>query len=230
MLPIISEISFWGISVKKEIEKAKEEIKSVVSNQTIIHNNFNSSPADSSEIKEKREEEAREDEAQQAVATTKAKTVSAKASVITERQKKIQEVEKLVQQFLKDKFQENFRPSMKLSTTKEGPGLVLDGLIYENSQIKEIIEIKYISSENFEPFFFIASRFINKLIKLGIKLPVRFLIISEHMTKVKANMLNDQLVKIDYANRSLYYNISASKAQYFKINNNKLIEVKIDEN
>ena len=59
--------------------------------------------------------------------------------------------------------------------------IIVDGVIYRGVAIGEIIEIKFITKMSFENFFYIAWRYIKKISKFGLRIPIRFIIVSEYL-------------------------------------------------
>ncbi len=240
LFPIISEVSIFGINVKKDIEDAKNELKSSIAEIKNEINfkptiNFNPpTPATDQEYKKKVENEAREDikesekkenrkfVAVEQVGTEKRTSHNQKAQ---ERLDKVLSIEKLVLDNLISIHGLDFRPQMKLSDESSERKIVVDGLIIKNDRIAEVVEIKFTSSRSFEAFYFIAARYRNRLHKLfGWKIPIRFIVVSETMDQPQAALIKSQLDKLNF-DRSLISGLPIIKADFFKYTGSELIKI-----
>ena len=145
-----------------------------------------------------------------------------------ERQIRISSIESLVNDYFIKKFGDSYKPQIKIEDVNSGKKIVTDAIIEKpDKKIAEIIEIKAIGLKSMDSFYFIASRFIQKLQKLGIRYPVRFVIISEFMDKDLAISVQKQIHHIGFA-KALGATIPSVRASFFKLENESLEEIVFD--
>lgn len=225
MLPIVSEISLLGVNVKKDIEDAKNEIKSSIADiKNEIKNNINIQPtinfgtpipASTQEVKEKIGEEFKETaEALNAkndkknkksflLASTSPKKKLSRSEKAQERIDKLFSLEEKVLVYYSSLYGELFKPHMKLVDEETEKEIIVDGLLFgDGESIKEIFEIKYTSAANLSPFFFIGNRYLSKIRKSGLRIPVRFIVVSDSMNPSTAKAIKEEFVKIIYGGQS----------------------------
>lgn len=178
LFPIISEISLFGINVKKDIQEAKDEIKrsiAEIKNNVVINNYVKASKE---EYRNKTIEEI-EDEIKESgdVNETEQKKET--------RLQKTQNIEKIVFEKLKKEFDQRFAPEIKVS---DGflEEMVLDGVSYDTREdggreITKIFEIKFITRKSVEKRLkFIVLEYIKRINKVLYKVPpVEFIVVSE---------------------------------------------------
>lgn len=247
LFPIISEVSIFGINVKKDIENATNELKTEIkSSFAEIKNsinfqptiNFNNPlPASPEEYKEKVTNEVSEDKEVVSTNTKKEskslrltkEEVEKKTSSnekVKERLENIFRIEKIVSSYLTEIYGENFKPQMKISDPETEKKVIADGVIIENNRLTEVIETKYVSSpKSIESFFFTANRFITKLYRLGWRLPVHFVIVSELMNQDMTILFEKEFNKLNFirATNSSYPKI---KIDLLKLEDEKISLVK----
>ncbi len=248
LFPIISEISVFGLNVKKDIDSAKNEIKSQLSElRNTINNSQNQTvnvhtiavPAKKEDIEEKKREEISNEKIRPesknnnnsvsiSKDTTQKKIGSSEKA--KERQDRISKVEKLVNEYFISQYGESYKPQIKIEDVDSGAKVVTDAVIQKSdNKIAEIIEIKLIGEKSPDSFYFATSRFIQKLQKLGIKYPLRFVVVSEFMDKELAGAVKIQIHHFGSA-RSLGANIPKITAVFFKLNGEytQIEEIKLD--
>lgn len=240
LFPIISEISLFGINVKKDIEAAKNEIKSHIAEiknhinyQPII--NLNSAPAAPKEYEKKIKEEIQE-ESKQALKNKITGEISItpnnderKTSVnekTQERLNKLLSVEKSINEILRSKFGDNYKTQIKLENQATAHKIIVDGLVLKDGSIEEIIEIKFITAKSFDHFYFVALRFIGKVFRVGMRVRVRFIIVSESMDITSAMAIKEQIDKLNF-NKSIIKNLPSVVVDFYRLENESLVEVKI---
>lgn len=232
LLPIISEISILGVNVKKDIEAAKNEIKGYITDiknnnnfQPII--NVNSTPVDNREYEEKTREEAIEviqsEKDEDAVTDTAIKNEDA----IKERLEKINIVEALIQEKLKRTYGFSYKPQIKIEDEFSKRKLILDGAIYENDEIIEVIEIKFITMKSIDRLFFIASNFLKKIYNFGFRDPVkiRMIVVSESIDEGTALGIRKDILKINYS-RKFGHGAPHIDVETYTFNSGQLSELK----
>lgn len=251
LFPIVSEVSIFGVNVKKEIETAKNEIKSHIATiKTEIQSNldfrqtFNFNPipvpAKTEEYKAKIKDEAREDIGDDRAKGEKTAFLISESphekrtsdnKKALERIYKIMAIEKLISDQLQILYGEKYKPQMKLEDENRKEKIITDALILrdDNKGIKEIVEIKFITSRSFESFYYVANRFIARIMKLGISIPVRFIVASEQMNIEGANILKNQLNKLNN-NRIINSRLPIVSGTFFKFEGKQLIEIKANSN
>ena len=256
LFPIISEISLFGINVKKDIETAKNEIKSYVNdikneirnqnnlNQTI--NNYSSVPANKDEYKEKAireiksEDVAKAEEVEKREQDQKHKRKDKTYNFIKEpieqkktdnvkvqdRLNKIAKIETLVGNILKSVYGERYKPQMKIIDTDTGETLVVDGVIYKEDllNIAEIVEIKFITRISFSRFYYLALDYAKKLFKFGLKISIRYILVSEDIDDSYARDIKEQVTRINYF-RSINRPLAHMEVQTFSFDGVQLKEL-----
>lgn len=239
LFPIISEISLFGINVKKDIESVKTELKSQLTEiKNSISNHQNQTvtvhtvavPADKREIEQKQKEDVVEEKQINKSSSvsisqnTEEKKVGSSEKAV-ERQRRIANVESLVNTFFSNKYGESYKPQIKIEDVNSGKKVVTDAIIERpDKKIAEIIEIKAIGLKSMEDFYFPASRFIQKLQKLGVRYPVRFVVVSEFMDKELALSLQKQIHHIGFA-KALGANIPRVSATFLRLDEGEVQEI-----
>lgn len=111
-----------------------------------------------------------------------------------DRYTKVSKIESIIQTSLIEKYGDRYKPQIKLSI--EGKNIIIDGVLYSKKSGKATaIEIKYISSKNYDALRFIIARFKEKLYLFGIR---RLIVIV-----VGENLLQEDAIKIQEANLNL---------------------------
>ncbi|MCK4474082.1 hypothetical protein KAU40_02365 [Candidatus Parcubacteria bacterium] len=240
LFPIISEVSIFGINIKKDLEDFKNEIKGHILDiknhinfQPII--NVTTVPANEKEYKQKAIEEIKEDVKieEQKLTEKKPKRFSisegkyqkaTSSEKMQDRLKKIAIIEKLIEDIFKA-LGENYKSQIKITDSDSKKDIIVDGVIYRGVAIGEIIEIKFITKMSFENFFYIAWRYIKKISKFGLRIPIRFIIVSEDLDEKSVNLIKEQVEKL---NSSIELNPALPRAslQLFLFKDNVLNEMK----
>ena len=111
---------------------------------------------------------------------------------VLERFAKTLRVEELVQQRLKEKYLDLYKPSVRISSGDKGT--VVDGLVYSKKEkIHSAIVIKYVSSKNFDAIKFIVARKLRQLWSIGVK-RLTLVLVSDSFTQEEAlKIYNDNL-------------------------------------
>ncbi len=201
LFPIISEISIFGLNVKKDIEIAKNEIKGYIADiknnnnfQPII--NVSSAPVDPKEYEEKTRKEVLQgiESEEEAIGTVK------NDNTVEERLQKIKTVEEFVNQKLYKLYGDNYKPQIKIENEVSKRKLILDGAIYENDEIIEVVEIKFITKISFESFYFIALNFLKKIYNFGFRDPIKIkmIVVSESLDERVALSIAKDILKLNY--------------------------------
>ncbi len=236
LFPIINEISFFGISIKKELENVKNEIKGYI---TEIKNNNNFQPTinvsttavDPKEYKEKTLAEMKQiiKSEEESLWETPQHTVENKIGddiaipVLTDRLNKIIVVEGLIAKDLEQRYGQNYRPQIRIKDQLSDKSMIIDGAIYDGEEIVEIVEIKFITKKSFERFYFIAFGYLKKMFRFGFRYPVkiRMIVVSEEIDETFAQRLKDEVVKVNF-NRSLGNNSPHIDSEVYKLTNGNL--------
>lgn len=246
LFPIISEVSIFGISLKKEIESVKSEVKSgfaEIKNSIQNHQsqviNFNPpTPASKNDIRKKLNEDVSDEVSipndiikkeitDIPLALEKSETTEEKSLRVKERYDRIIRIEGLVKKYFEEKYNDKYKAQMKFTDSKMEKKIVVDGiLLNEKSEICELIEIKTISTKSFENFFFLIMNFIKKLQKLNMDYPVRFVVVSEEMNRDHVSLLQRQVYQIGYAVKT-GSKLPRVKLTCFKISDKGLEEITI---
>jgi hypothetical protein len=230
LFPIISEISLFGINVKKDLEAVKDEIKHSIADiknhvnfQPVI--NLNTAPAEATEYQEKIEEEAK-DQKSETIETQTERTASAvgwktiasmpisfsqgskdQATEKEQTPKSKERLEKIlrIENFFLDKFKteygESFCQKMKITNDLSGKSIIVDGLIYREGMISEIVEVRFITTGSFEHIFYVISNFLKRTLRLGIKIPVRFIFVSEEMNTEAVEYISEEIRKLNFTKK-----------------------------
>lgn len=246
LFPIISEVSIFGVSIKKDLENFKNEIrghvldiKNHINFQPII--NVTTTPANEKEYKQKAIEEIKEDVKieeekleEKKITEKKSKRFSfskgksqriTSSKKIEDRFKKIAIIEKSIEKTLKS-LGKNYKSQIKITDLDSKKDMIVDGMIYrDDSGISEIIEIKFITKMSFENFFHIAQHYIKKISKFGLRIPIRFIVVSEDLNEKSANIVKEQVERL---NSFIELNplLPRASLQLFLFKNNKLNEIK----
>lgn len=242
LFPIVSEMSLLGVSVKKDIEKVKDEVRSWMTEiKNIIQNNnnrqnnsvnfYNSPVATKKEVESNREQEIQEESKIQEELNTEILSSSTKIKKIEEKTKeekkkireekllKIKTIEKEVwNYFLNQNI--NFRKHIKIEDNN-GKNIILDGIITGEDGEEKIVEIKLVGPSGWTSvLYFIMLDFLEKLGRYNIDKDVIFVIVSENMdTKMITNIQNE-FIKVKWNYRiNKRINISGI---FFKFENNKI--------
>lgn len=142
-----------------------------------------------------------------------------------ERHARNQKIEKLVNEYLTKQHGINYQAQIKIADVNSDKKIITDGVVFkENKKISEIVEIKIISAKGLEAFYFVASRFIQKLQKLGLKNAVRFIVVSEVMDQGIAQTIEKQVQQIRFA-KVVGAFVPSIRTNFFKLENNELEEV-----
>ncbi len=244
LFPIISEISIFGLNVKKDIESVKNELKGQLTDiKNSINNNQNQTvhihtvPADKNEIEQKQKEEVTEeakslndinDKTNLSLSlNTEVRKIGSSEKAL-ERYVRTQKIEKLVNEYLTKLHSTNYRAQIKIADVNSDKKIITDGVVFkENNKISEIVEIKTISVKGLEAFYFVASRFIQKLQKMGLKNTVRFIVVSEVMDQEIAHALVRQVKQIRFT-KVVGALVPSIRTNFFKLENDQLEEVIIE--
>lgn len=127
---------------------------------------------------------------------------------------KVQRIETLVQHRLKEKYQDRYKASVRISNGERRT--IVDGLIYsKKGNIQSAVEIKFITSKNFDVIKWIIARKLRQLLQIGIKRLV-LVLVSDSFTQ-------EDVVKI--------YNDNVHQAQiyFYNLEGWNLIEVEVPE-
>lgn len=240
LFPIISEVSIFGINVKKGIESAKNELKSSIAdikNEMKSYVNYqptiflNTSPADKKDIEKKAEGEIKEEKNNLSkedktflLSSNQDEQRISSNEKMKERLEKILHIEKSVNKNLLDLHGENYKPQMKIENESLTQRVIADGLIFKNGSISEIVEIKFITAKSFDRFYFIAFNFIKRIIKAGLPIPIYFIVVSESMGTVGALLIKKQINQLRL-NRTISQNMPPVRVECFKWESNKLIKI-----
>ena len=245
LYPLFSEITLFGISVKKEIDNLrneiknyffefKSEIKNDVKVQPII--NVNNQQAKPQEYKEKVKEEAKEilgkKTSQVTIEKVDQKIYKPKTDYMKEKIKKIFFIEKKITAMMKEKYGKDFSPHIKFENNL-GNKLIVDGIIFDETGIvNEIIEIRFITTRSFEAFKYVAGRFLKKIIKFGLyNTNLRLIVVSEEITSVDAQKIKDDIGLINLVKPSVdNKTIPKLNIEFYRLDKNQLIVVKPTKN
>jgi hypothetical protein len=227
LFPIINEFSFGGISIKKDLEKATNEIKSQINeikNNINIQNYF-SPEASKAKVKDYEEKIVKENIAN----VLEKKELDIKAGKLFKLEesefRKTLKIEETVMNELQEKYGDLFKSKMQLKDKLSKRKLVVDGLIFnENKSIKEIVEIKAI--KGYQTFFYTAMNFLKKTFKLGLEIPIRFIVVSEDMNLDIAENLKNQINHLKTI-RKFNSKVSSINISFYCVDrvSNKLIEI-----
>ncbi|KKQ79461.1 MAG: hypothetical protein UT03_C0053G0006 [Candidatus Moranbacteria bacterium GW2011_GWD2_38_7] len=226
LFPIISEINIGGISVKKDIEDAKKEIKEQIGeikNEIRNHINFNpiinvhTEKAKENEIEEKLKNEIRkEGNVDVSVESYKKGKIISTSEKVQNRINELRKVEDLVNKILVERFGENYRAQIKIINSL-GKKFIADGAVFEDNKIREIVEIKFITSKSIEAFKYIAGRYVNKIVELGIKRSaVRFVLVSKDMNQEFAQNIKIQMVFNEFIKNVFEHALPTINTEFYK--------------
>ncbi len=244
LYPLFAEITLLGINVKKEIEEAKTELKAFISD---IHNsntfqpviNISTSRANSQEYQKKAEQDiAIEEKEERGEVVTYdeptfrfEETERNQAEPVSEAAKRRLQrtlmVEKEVSNLMTRQWMGQYQSQVKITEHTKGKSIIVDGVLYEgdvSGPIKEIVEIKLITEKSFPNFHYILSRTVNRLYRFGLRIPVRFIVVSEEMNTLVAKDIIKQLTGLinESLSNSLWEKITI---EFFKFEEGKLIKV-----
>jgi len=245
IFPLVKEINILGVNFKQEIEDVKREVKdSINSLKMELKNNINFQPiinlttgkANEEEIEDKIQGETKDIGKKENSALTVSKNEENEKAPLKEyalqRFNKIKKVEELVFKKLTEKYGDDFVSNLKVENNF-GKKIILDGVLLKNNKPNTIIEIKYISIKSLEALKYIGSRYIKRLLNVGMKLPINFIIVSDEINETDAYK-----IKRDFNFISFVKNISADSSlpkittEFYKFDNGNLvmIEPKAAEN
>lgn len=240
-LPLFSEISFGGFTFKKELEKVSDDIKKEIlslklENKSESNNRVNISieveKAEKKEYEEKLSKEAKENgnsKVELSVEHEQKRQAVPKSEMAQSRLEKINRIEELVRERMIKEHGENYSPEMKIENNL-GKKIILDGIVfYRENKIKEIVEIKFISSKSFDTFKFVWARFVNKLIKLGVDKPIRIIVVSEEMDQEGANKIKQDINFLWVLRKDLSREFRIY-FEFFRFENNELTEIILQKN
>ena len=142
---------------------------------------------------------------------------------------KMRRIEELVRERMIKKYGENFSPEMKIEDSL-GRKVILDGVVfYRKNKIKEIIEIKFITSKSFDTFKFVWARFVNRLVKLGFNKPIRMIVVSEGMDQEGAHKIKQDFDFMNVLRKDLPKECRVY-FEFFRFENNDLTEIILQKN
>lgn len=222
-------MSLLWVSLKKDLEKAKEEIKGWLADiKNTIQNNQNQSlhvinnisSASKEEIIEKRKEETEELEKIGQWETKLLKTKEQKEKQRTEKIAKIVQIENLVEDYFNKKSREKMKKNIKFENSEWN--LILDWVI-DN----KIIEIKFIWPKSITSLYFILGRFIEKIMKITPYKEGIFIIVSESMDVDMVVQITAEIIKLQ-SKVWIYRNFNIS-VLCFKLEKGNLVEIKNEE-
>lgn len=203
VFPLIKEVNILGVSFKKEIEDVKREVRDLIYSLGMeIKNTVNVNPsfnlnigkASLEEREKKTVDDAKEDKTEKVIVDEQ--NLKTKEELFKERIDKINNVEKLVFEKFSKKYNDNFAPQIKIQSSV-GKKIVIDGGIFEGNKLKEVVEVKFVRGLSFDALKFIGIRFVEKVVSFGVKAPIRFVIVSEEMSKEKAKKIKEDFACID---------------------------------
>ncbi|MCC7522952.1 hypothetical protein IT407_04110 [Candidatus Uhrbacteria bacterium] len=251
LLPLVSEVSLFGVSVKKEIEEAKRDIKHSISEiknqinmQTVIQMPApNPEPADKDELKEKIVSEAQELAEEESKVTATPEQVKmvmlspsipeqkiSKSEKAKDREEKMTLVESLVFKYFQDIYADTSKklvPHQKFENQEGDTKVIVDGLVQSDSHIEEIIEIRYLTEKSFRNVFYLVQNFLKKLRRLKILIPVRVVFVSEELNTSSAIEMHREMLKFKSIRKTMG-GIPKISDQYFKISGGQLESVEIE--
>ncbi len=241
LFPIISEVSLFGVSLKKDIESFKNEVRTQFfeiknsiqnTNHQTVNINAVASKATEEEIKQKDSDVKKEKKPTKnnlsIVKNTEEKKIGSSEKAI-ERHERHQFIEGLVNKYFISLYGDSYQSQIKIQDLNNPLNkVVVDGVIYNTlGKIGEIIEIKALSSEiSFNSFYFVIVRFIQKLIKLQVNVPLTIVLVSELMTSENAGILNKQIQQIIFS-KNLGSTIPHIKSTFFLLKEDILHEITI---
>jgi hypothetical protein len=237
LFPIISEISIFGVNVKKDIESVKNDLKSYINqiqnnNKTYI--NVNATTANPKEYKQKIEQETQEtdsinpEEKQEnsfiVSEDTGPNDTMKNHQKSRERFEKVVAVEKLVTAFLTNKYGSDYHTQIKFEDPITKNKIIFDGVIYKDAQIEKAVEIKYITDKSFDRFYYIAANFINKFTRIGLKVPILFIVVSDSLNVERAADINTGIKKLN-SNKQLNPGLIPISVIFFAISESGLTPI-----
>lgn len=130
----------------------------------------------------------------------------------SERFAKTLRIEELVQQRLREKYQDRYKSSVRISNGDRST--VVDGLIYSKKEkIQSAIEIKYVSSKSFDAIKFIVARKLRQLWSIGVKRLI-LVLVSDSFTQEEAlRIYND--------------NLHQAQIYFYNLNGENLVEIEV---
>jgi hypothetical protein len=234
LFPIISEISMFGINIKKDLETAKNEIKSQINEIKNQINysptiNVNTEPADKVEYENKVKEDIKEDVHPKpdkklfALSPNDEEIKRVNTGKSQERFNKVISIEKLVSDYLRETYGNNYKPQMKIQDEFSRDKIIVDGLIFKGGRMEKIIEIKYIGAKTFEHIPYVINRHIRKIFKFGLRVPIKFIIVSENLNGENLELVKKQVNMLNFTRRSS--GLSKIEADLFAYSDDKISKV-----
>ena len=157
--------------------------------------------ATESEIKQQRIKETKEDDKVIEGLVTKDKPLNVETGVhkvvpkstkeeVIKRYQKIYRIEEVVQTNLIDRYADRYKSQVKI--TNHEKSVIVDGVVYlKNSKKPTAIEIKYISSKNYEAIRFIIARKKTKLAPLGVSQLI-LILVGDNITQEEAFKVQEE--------------------------------------
>lgn len=244
-IPLFNEISFGGFTFKREFEKFSDDIRKQILDIRLDNSNHNDnrsnsnvylnleySKAEKEEYKDKLSRELKDDENSKInyfFDHEEKRPVISRNEKVQFKLEKISRIEELVRKRLTEKYGDNFSSEMKVENNL-GNKVILDGIVfYRENKIKEVVEIKFISSKSSEYFKFTWGRLVNKLVKLGMDKPIKLIVVSEEMDQGKAYKIQQDLNFVSILRKDLKKEFRM-RFEFFRFENNELIEVNAQKN
>lgn len=112
--------------------------------------------------------------------------------IFNARLRKVQLIESLVQPKLIELFGPGYEPHIRLTNGKLS--IIVDGVIYKNKKIKQVVEIKYISSASYANLKYLIARLREKLIRLCAPKRIIFVVVSDEMEISDVMKMTDENV------------------------------------
>jgi hypothetical protein len=183
-LPIVDEISFLGITAKKQIRKIEDEIASIKNNNNNQMNViFNTRDADKKDVTEKIKDEVEE------------LFESSPSELNARKEESVLSVNTLVSEMLKKRYGTNFKAEVKLQNNTNGVTQILDGVLYHSNEVIErVFEIKYFELKKIKRMPFILESFLSKWGGMSLGIPLTLIIVSEGLSKSDAEFIQARTV------------------------------------
>jgi hypothetical protein len=241
LMPLFSEIKIFGLSFKREIEDAKKDIKSYITElkyEIKNNNNVNIQPniyvsnveqAKQAEFDDKIKKEEVEVEKKEKITFTLENIAKQNEVIlnekITERIEMIKNIEFLIFKKLAAKYGDDFQAQVKIQNNL-GKNMIFDGVLYHNAKIVEFIEVKLVSYKSFENFKYIIGRWLKKYIGFGLKIPIRIILASKDLDQETALKIKNDLKFINMIKRFDSSSVIPQvNYEFIKIENNEIIEI-----
>jgi len=136
---------------------------------------------------------------------------------IVQRAEKIRKIEEKINNKFTQTYGNNYLTEVKLYN--EYNSLVVDGIVKSGQKFLKIIEIKYIGSKSFPILHHIVGRFIKKIKRLNVNLPVVFVFVSEEMTVATASgIYNNIKIVNNYEVELSFYKIVDNEPTIIDVN------------